>query len=83
MLNRLLSLPLIVILMGLGAASMYIPAAHAAVVKDFTTMRAFFQSANLFLILTAMIGLATSNRVIRRRGRSYLLALMAPISACR
>ncbi len=76
MLNRLLSLPLIVILMGLGAASMYIPAAHAAVVRDFATMRAFFESANLFLILTAMIGLATSNRVIRRRGRSYLLALM-------
>ncbi|MGR3291815.1 MAG: TrkH family potassium uptake protein, partial [Paracoccaceae bacterium] len=76
MLSRILSLPLIIILMGLGASAMYIPAAHAAVVRDFETMRVFFQSANLFLILTILLGIATSNRVVRRQGRSYLLALM-------
>ncbi|MEE9388408.1 MAG: potassium transporter TrkG [Paracoccaceae bacterium] len=74
--TAIFSLPLIVILMGLGAFAMYLPAAHAAILQDFATMRAFFQSANLFLILTVMLGIATSNRVIRRRGRSYLLALM-------
>ncbi len=75
--ERILSLPLMVILMGIGATAMYIPAAHAATLRDFETMRAFFQSGNLFLILTIMLGIATSNRVIRRQGRSYLLALLA------
>ncbi len=77
MLNRLLSLPLIVILMGLGAVAMYVPAAHALAVRDFEVMRAFFESANLILILTAMIAIATANRVVRNQGRAYLLALIA------
>ncbi len=77
MFARVLSLPFAIILMGIGAFAMYIPAAHAAVIGDFETMRVFFQSANLFLILTIMLGIATSNRVIRRQGRSYLLSLLA------
>ncbi len=77
MIARFLSLPFFVILMGFGAAAMYLPAAHAAVVGDFGVMQIFFQSANLFLVLTALIGIATSNRVVRRPGRSYLISLMA------
>ncbi|MEE9428650.1 MAG: potassium transporter TrkG [Paracoccaceae bacterium] len=79
--ERILSLPLIIILMGLGSVTMYLPAAHAAVVQDYGTMRAFFQAANMFAILTIVLGIATSNRTINRPGRSYLLALMAAFVA--
>ncbi len=75
--GRLLSLPLVVILMGLSAFAMYLPAAHAAVTRDFEVMRAFFQSANLLLVLTAMIAIATANRRVAQPERSYLLALLA------
>ncbi len=81
MLKLILKLPLIVVLMGIGAVSMYIPAAHAAVQGDYETMRAFFQSAAIFLILAAMLGLATANREIKRSSRSYLLGLLAAFSA--
>ncbi len=77
MLNRLLSLPFPVVLMGLSAIAMYLPAAHALVVRDFVVMRTFFESANLILILTAMIAIATSNRKTRHPGRALLLGLVA------
>ena len=77
MFERLLRLPLLVILMGIGALWMYVPAAHAAALRDFDVMRVFFQSANLLLILTIMIGIATSGRKVKQQGRNYLLALLA------
>ncbi len=77
MVQRILSLPLFVILMGIGALAMYVPAAHAAVAGEYVIMRAFFQSANLSLVLTALVAIATSNRVIKNQARSYLLALLA------
>ncbi len=76
MLDRLSRLPLIVLLMALGALAMYVPAAHAAVLRHFEVMRGFFQSANLTLILAIMIGIATANRPIRHPTRAYLLALL-------
>jgi len=75
--KHFLSLPLIIILIGLGAVSMILPALHAAVLRDWETARTFFQAGVMFLILTAMLALATSNRVIKRRSRSYLLGLLA------
>lgn len=77
MLERILKLPLLVILMGIGALWMYVPAAHAAALRDFDVMRVFFQSANLMLILTVMIGIATAGRTIKSQGRSYLLGLLS------
>ncbi len=77
MFKRLLNLPLFVILMGIGAVAMYLPAAHAAVVREYEIMRVFFESANLMLILTVLIAIATSGRVIKNQGRSYLFALFA------
>ena len=76
MLERLSRLPLIVLLMVLGALAMYVPAAHAAALRHFEVMRGFFQSANLTLILAIMIGIATANRPIRHPVRAYLLALV-------
>ena len=74
-------LPFFVILMGLGAASMIVPAAHAAVMEDFDTMRVFFYGFILFSILTLMIGLATAGYSPRSVARSQLVGLLAAFSA--
>jgi trk system potassium uptake protein TrkH len=76
MFARLLGLPFLVILMGIGAASMMIPAIYAATVRDLYTARVFFYFSLLFLILFAMIAMAVSTRTIRRQGRSHLIALV-------
>jgi len=77
MLRRLLDLPFVVILMGLGALAMFLPATHALVISDHRTARTFFYSGLLFLVLFSFIAIATSNRTVRHEGRSYLLALVA------
>ncbi|MDU8941943.1 TrkH family potassium uptake protein [Ovoidimarina sediminis] len=77
MLARLLTLPLIVLVMGLGAASMFVPALHALVTDDHHSARAFFYFAILFLILFTLLAIAVSGTTIRRQGRSHLLALLA------
>ena len=76
MLQRLLALPFFVILMGLGALAMILPGAHAAAVEDFPVMRAFLQGAVAFLILTALIGIATANYSPTSKARSHLLTLL-------
>lgn len=74
--QRLQNLPFIVILLGIGAASMFVPAIHAALVDDHPTSRAFFYSGLFFLIIFLMVALATSNMKIRRQGRSHLISLL-------
>lgn len=74
-------LPFFVILMGLGAASMIVPAAHGAVMEDFDTMRVFFYGFILFSIITLMIGLATAGYAPRSVARSQLLGLFAAFTA--
>lgn len=81
MMRQILALPFFVILMGIAALSMLLPGAHAAAVEDFPTMRAFIQSSFLFLILTALIGLATGNYSSNRHARSHLLALLGTFIA--
>ncbi|MEM0947653.1 MAG: potassium transporter TrkG [Pseudomonadota bacterium] len=77
MLAWLHGLPLIVLIMGIGAASMFVPAIHASIVDDHFTARVFFYYAIFFLVLFAMIAFATSGRKIRRQARSHLIALLA------
>ncbi len=77
MLRRLSELPLLVLLMGITALSMLLPAAHAVILRDHETGRAFFYAAIILLILTAMIGLATVNRRARNPARANLMALVA------
>ena len=77
MIDRLLALPLIVLVMGIGAASMMLPAVHAVVIDDHHVARAFFYFSILFLILFVLIAIATSGYRIRRQGRSHLIALLA------
>lgn len=77
MLARFVELPFIVILFGMGAAAMMIPAFHGVAVDDHATARAFFYSSILFLVLFSLIAIATSNYRIRRQGRSHLISILA------
>lgn len=80
MLSRLADLPFIVVVIGLGAAAMFVPASHALAIDDHETARAFFYSAILFLALFGMLALATSNYRIRRQGRSHLISILMTFS---
>jgi trk system potassium uptake protein TrkH len=76
MLVRLYGLPFFVLLLGIGALSMLPVSVHAYLVRDLPTARIFLYSSLMFLILVAMIAVATANRTIRRQGRSHLLSLL-------
>ena len=75
--RRLFDLPLFVILIGVGAVSMLLPAAHALAVSDYTTSRGFFYSSVFFSTIFLMVALATANMRIRRQGRSHLISTLA------
>jgi trk system potassium uptake protein len=77
MMGRILELPLLVILMGITAVSMYLPAAHAVVLSQHSVARSFFYSGSILLILTAMIGLASATWQSRNLARGNLIALVA------
>ena len=70
-------LPFFVVLMGLGALAMLLPAAHASVMEDFHTMRVFFYGFILFSLLTLTIGLATAGYEPNSVARSQLVGLLA------
>lgn len=70
-------LPLIVLLVGLGAVAMFVPSLHAYATRDLVTARAFLYSGAMFLFLFAMLAVVTSNYRIRRQGRSHLISLFA------
>lgn len=74
--RRILDLPLLVILMGIGSLAMYLPSAHAFVIRDYQISREFFYSGTLCLLLTAMVGIATANYQPSSAGRSHLWALL-------
>lgn len=76
MLARILNLPFLVILMGIGAAAMYVPAIYALVDDDLHVARVFLYGGTLFLILTAMAGLASAAGNSTNLARSHLLALL-------
>ena len=77
MVDRVTKTPFFVVLMGAGALSMLVPAAHGAVAGDFITMRVFFYGAILFSILTLLIGLASHGHRPTSIARSQLLTLLA------
>lgn len=76
MLRRLWELPLLVLLSGITALSMWLPAAHAVILRDHETARAFFYSGIILLILVAMIGIATIHQRARNPARANLAALV-------
>lgn len=72
----LLKLPLFVILMGVGAVSMLIPAVHASYLDLHRTAQPFLYGAILFGVLTGLLGLATYGRAGRHTGRNQLVTLV-------
>lgn len=72
--------PLFLMLMGIAALSMYVPAIHAAVLRSHSEARAFFYSATLFLLIVTLVGLALSARTRKRGEMGNLLALFACFS---
>ncbi|MHC0052852.1 TrkH family potassium uptake protein [Actibacterium sp. D379-3] len=75
--HRLLNIPLMVILMGIAALAMFLPAFHAMVLHDLSTARSFFYAFLLFLFLALILGITTYNGRARNLARSHLLALPA------
>jgi len=68
--------PFFVLLMGIGALSMVVPAIHALSIENYAVARSFFYYALLFLVLTLFIGLATTNYK-STLARGYLVSLLA------
>ncbi|NDR58298.1 TrkH family potassium uptake protein [Aliiruegeria sabulilitoris] len=75
--SRLLSLPLIVLMMGIGALSMLIPASYAIALQEWRIAHVFGLSAVLFGFLTCILGVALANYRARSPSRSHLAALVA------
>lgn len=69
-------LPLSVIWAGAAAASMYIPAFYALILRDHAEARAFFYSGTLALALWAMVAMASARFRPRDPRRAHLLALV-------
>lgn len=76
MLALLHRLPIFVILMGIGALAMYLPAAHALAVRAHDVARPFFYTGTLFLFVSALIGLATAANAPGHVARNQLLTLL-------
>lgn len=74
--GRILDLPLLVILMGMAALSMLLPAANAVILREHEVGRSFFYSAIILMTVVCMIALATANRPTRNLARSHLSALL-------
>lgn len=79
--RRLLALPFIVILMGIGSVAMYVPALHGLVLRDYDSSRAFFYSGTIFLMLTVMLAIATAANRSGNPARDQLLTLVAAFTA--
>jgi trk system potassium uptake protein TrkH len=74
--TRAHDLPLPVILMAIGAAAMLVPAAHGFATGDDRVGRAFLYSGGGFLLVAAMVGVATAGYRPRDAVRSQLNALV-------
>ena len=73
--ERILSLPLVLLLTGIFSIAMFVPALHALVQQDHTIARSFFYSGLLGLALVMVVGLAMSGQV--RRDASDLQNLLS------
>lgn len=73
--------PLIVILIGIGALAMLVPALHAGASGDLDTARPFFYGAVLFFVLAGFLGIATMNIAAVHSERRQLVALLLAFAA--
>jgi trk system potassium uptake protein TrkH len=77
--DKLLRLPLFLLLFGIAAASMVVPSAYALVVDDLAASRAFFYSGLLGLIAFAMIAVAHAGRIPRLGALGPLLSMFSAL----
>ncbi len=81
MMARITALPFFVVLMGLGALSMLVPAFYAIIALDDPFIaRIFLYGAIIFSVLTVGIGIATQGYAPPNVARSQLIALLAAFS---
>ncbi|WP_288951043.1 potassium transporter TrkG [uncultured Paracoccus sp.] len=76
----LLRLPLIVILGGIGALAMVLPGLYAHALDQHKIGSTFLGAAGLFLLLAAMLGLATADRAQGTRASSVLLVMLGTMA---
>lgn len=69
-------MPFIVVLMGIAALAMFIPALYAGALGDHASARPFFYGGILFVMIVAMLGLATGNLPAQNSERRQLVALL-------
>ena len=82
MIARLLTFPLILVLTGVSALAMFIPATHALIAEDHSVSRAFAYSGILGFALVLVVGLAMSGRPRDGQGDlQNLLSLFLAFSA--
>jgi trk system potassium uptake protein TrkH len=74
-------LPLLVVLAGILATAMFVPAIHALVRDAHAEARAFFYWGAMLLAVIAAIGLAVARHRSRNAARSHLVALLAAYAA--
>ena len=68
-------LPMLVLLVGICAVAMLVPAVVAMIEEDFRTGRSFLYSALLFFVLTMVLGFATQGVKPVTSARSHLAGL--------
>ncbi|MCK8462315.1 TrkH family potassium uptake protein [Aliiroseovarius sp. S1339] len=76
MLAQIAKLPLLVILMGISALAMLMPAGFGWMIGEFYEARVFLYGALLFGFLTSFLAIAMANRPRSTRHRRHLLALL-------
>jgi trk system potassium uptake protein len=76
MIGRLQTLPLVVILMGIGGLASFLPGLHAFVMRDYDVGRAFLYAGAIMLFATVMLGIVTQRQTGRQRQRGPLVALL-------
>lgn len=73
----ILRLPLLLLIWGIFALSMWVPAIHAVVVNDHQTSQSFFYAGIAGLMIVTFIGLSVANRVPRYGMPGQLMTLVA------
>lgn len=72
------SIPVFVLLMGLAAAAMMVPALVAAIEEDWVSARAYLQGGLLLGVITALVGIVTRSGA--ERPQAQLLTLLGAYS---
>jgi trk system potassium uptake protein TrkH len=73
----LLRMPLFLLIWGIAALSMYVPAAYSLALDDHPASRSFFYAGTMGLICVTLIALALGGRASRHSPLSQLLSLLA------